>query len=222
MHAGASPRRRADWLHRSAGVSRHMDLAAQHPHGPAQYIFHAKANNSNLEAQYFSCSASELLTVAPVLNLCFATIVAAQGYCTACVTSLCACLDVVELLVTMKNATVPPALLRDAVTRHVTSRRAAYGPDIDANAMKLHMTQHLAGMLEDVGALYSCWVQERHHRLLTKYAGQRKNTASYERGVMHNITVEQCQTLEAASASAPQAVSASSRHARRGRPRYEY
>ena len=159
-------------------------------------IFHAKANKTNLESEYFSCSASELLTIAPVLNLFFATIVAAQGYCTACVASLCACLDVVELLATIKNATVPPAVLRDAVKRHVAFRRAAYGPHIDEAAMKLHMTQHLPSMLEDFGTLYSCWVQERHHRLLTKYAGPRKNTKSYERGVMHNITVEQCQGLE--------------------------
>ena len=32
-------------------------------------IFHAKANKTNLESEYFSCSASELLTIAPVLNL---------------------------------------------------------------------------------------------------------------------------------------------------------
>ena len=159
-------------------------------------IFHVKANKSNLEASFFSCSASELLTIAPVLNLFFATIVAAQGYCTACVTSLCACLDVVELLQAMKNVTVSPALLRDAVARHAASRRAAYGTDIDENSMKMHMALHLPGMLEDFGALFSCWVQERHHRLLTKYAGPRKNTASYERGVMQNITVEQCQALE--------------------------
>ena len=62
--------------------------------------------------------------------------------------------------------------------------------------MKMHMAQHLPDMLEDFGDLFLRWVQERHHRLLTKYAGPRKNTASYERGVMQNITVEQCQALE--------------------------
>ena len=166
MHAGGSPQRRADWLRQCDGSIQMNVRKICHPY--------------NLGATgCFGLGARGCFGLGP-----------------ACVTSLCACLDVVELLVTMKNATVPPALLRDAVTRHVTSRRAAYGPDIDANAMKLHMTHHLAGMLEDVGALYSCWVQERHHRLLTKYAGQRKNTASYERGVMQNITVEQCQALE--------------------------
>ena len=62
--------------------------------------------------------------------------------------------------------------------------------------MNMHMAQRLLGMLEYVGVLYSCWDQERHHRLLTKYDGPRKNTASYERGAMRNITVEQCQALE--------------------------
>ena len=164
-------------------------------------LIHAEANTSNLEAQFFSCRASELLTISPVLNLLFATIVASQAAsasqtASACVTSLCACLDVVELLVATKNVTVPPALLRDAVARHATARKAAYGTDIDDNSMNMHMAQHLPGMMEDVGELFVCWVQERHHRLLTKYAGPRRSTASYERGVMENITVEQCQSLE--------------------------
>ena len=135
------------------------------------------------------------MTIAPVLNLFFATIVAAQGYCTACVTSLCACLDVVELLQATKNVTVSPALLRDAVARHAASRRAAYGTDIDENSMKMHMAQHLPDMLEDFGDSFSRWVQERHHCLLTKYVGPRRNTASYERGVMENMTVEHCQAF---------------------------
>ena len=40
--------------------STHMDL---------RKIFHAKANRAYLEANFFSCSASQLLTIAPVLNL---------------------------------------------------------------------------------------------------------------------------------------------------------
>ena len=62
--------------------------------------------------------------------------------------------------------------------------------------MKMHMAHHFPGMLEKLGDLFSCCVQERHHLLLTKYAGPRRKTASYERGVMENITVEQCQALE--------------------------
>ena len=121
-------------------------------------IFHAMANTSDLEAQYFNCSASELLTVAPVLNLCFATIAAAQGYCTACVTSLCACLDVVELLVTMKNATVP-ALLRAAVTRHVTSRSGVWHRHRRETNEAAHDPTLGRHMPESVGALYSRWVR---------------------------------------------------------------
>ena len=94
----------------------------------------------NSESGYFSRSASELLTRDPVLNLLFGAIVAAQGYRNACVPSLCARLGVAELLATRKDATVPPALLRGAVTRHVTCRRAACGSDIASDAMGLRMT----------------------------------------------------------------------------------
>ena len=57
--------------------------------------------------------------------------------------------------------------------------------------MKMHIAHHFPGILENIGDLFSCCVQERHHLLLTKCAGPRRKTASYERGVMENITVEQ-------------------------------
>ena len=159
-------------------------------------IFHVKANKLNLEASFFQLPGERALDHSTTSEFVFATLVAAHGCFTACVTSLCACLDVVELLAAMKNVAVPLALLRDTVARHAASRKAAYGTDSDENAMKMHLAQHVSGMLEDFGDLFSCWVQERHHRLLTKYAGPRKKTAAYERGVMDNITVEQCQALE--------------------------
>ena len=102
-------------------------------------IFHAKANKSNLEAKFFNCKASELFTIAPVLNLFFATIVAAQGYCTACVTSLCACLDVVELLAAMKNVTVPPNAL---ARRSGAARRIPQGGVWHRHRREFHEDAH--------------------------------------------------------------------------------
>ena len=42
-------------------------------------IFHAKANKSNLEGEYFSCSASELLAIAAVLNVLSAQLSRRRG-----------------------------------------------------------------------------------------------------------------------------------------------
>ena len=71
------------------------------------------------------------MTLVPAVNLFFATIVAAQGDCLERVRSLCACLDVVELLATIKNTRVAPRVLREAVDRHMAFMRAAYGSEID-------------------------------------------------------------------------------------------
>ena len=143
MHAGASPQRRADWLRRSAGSIQMNPRKIFHP--------------NNLGARScFGLGARGCFGLGPCS---FRRALRKEGYCTACVTSLCACLDVVELLVTMKNATVPPALLRDAVTRHVTSRSGVW----HRHRREVHEAAHdpTLGwhMLEYVGALYSRWVR---------------------------------------------------------------
>ena len=110
--------------------------------------------------------------------------------------SLLACIDVVELLQQIKAGIVTASVLETAIQNHLTQRRAAHGELFDANVIKPHSSGHLPAQLDEHGTLYSCFIQERHHRLLTKYAGARRNTTSYELGIVQEITVEQLQTLE--------------------------
>lgn len=161
-------------------------------------LFNKKVDKENTASASFSCGASEMLTLLPTLALFMSTLVGrVEGPCLAAVLSLVACMDVVELLQQVKAGIVAPALLETAVCDHLQKRRAAHGTEIDANAIKAHQAGHLPRqMQEHAGRLYSCFVQERHHRLLTKYAAVRKQTKSYERGVVEEITVEQIQDLE--------------------------
>jgi hypothetical protein len=161
-------------------------------------LFGSKAAVANVRSGHFSCSASELLSLTPVLALFFATVSVPQGYCVPLLLSLCACMDVVELLQAVKEGIVSEAVLRQAVDRHAALRREAYGEELDEAAVKAHAAQHLPDFLSDKGhgTLYACFVLERHHRLLTKYAGDRKNTESYEIGIMEDITVEMTQALD--------------------------
>ena len=142
MHAGASPQRRADWLRRSAGNIQ-INL---------RKIFHP----NNLGARScFGLGARGCFGLGPCS---FRRALRKEGYCTACVTSLCACFDVAELLVAMKNATMP-ALPRDAMTRHVASRSGVW----HRHRREVHEAAHdpTLGwhMLEYFGALYSRWVR---------------------------------------------------------------
>ena len=142
----------------------------------------------------FNATASELLSLTPVLGVYFASAGAAAAG--AQVQSLLACVDVVELLCAVKLGVVTVGVLREAINRHVELRLAAYGAGVDDAALKAHATQHLADMLDEHGTLYNCFVLERHHRLLTKYGWEQNNTKSYELGILEQITVEQTADLD--------------------------
>ena len=159
-------------------------------------LLNDKSIKSNLASGHFGSTASELLSLVPVLALYFATVCVPHGACLPLVFSLLACLDVVELLMLVKEGVVPSATIGAAVIRHLSLRREAYGAGIDDQALKPHQSGHIAELMDrHDGDLFSCFVQERHHRLLTKYALPRKNTAGYEVGIVEDITVEQTQAL---------------------------
>ena len=144
-------------------------------------------------ASGFSGSASELLSLTPVLAMFFAAL--AAGSLAPKINSLVACFDAVELLATMKLGCVTANVLRTAVDKHLHLRAVAYGDDFDAASWKPHGAHHLAEMLDQFGFLLNCFVQERHHKLLTKYAWEQNNTQSYEVSVVEHITIEQTTDL---------------------------
>ena len=141
----------------------------------------------------FSSTASELLSLTPVLVMFFASLEA--GPLAPQVNSLVACFDVVEILSAVKLGCVAASVVREAVDKQLHLRTAAYGDEIDDAAFKPHGAQHLADMMERHGSLLNCFVQERHHRLLTKYAWEQNNTQSYEVSIVEHITIEQTTDL---------------------------
>ena len=87
-------------------------------------------------------------------------------------------------------------VLQTAIGRHLELRRAAYGAGIDQAAIKAHQAQHLPDMLERHGTLLSTFVQERQHRLLTKYAWEQNNTRSYEVSIIEQLTIEKIDDMK--------------------------
>ena len=160
-------------------------------------LFDKKASKDNISSETFKCGASEMLSLMPALAFYFSSFVdTLDELRQAVVLSLLACIDVVEMLQQIKAGTVTADVLGMAIWSHLTQRRAAHGENFDANVIKPHMAGHLPKQLFDHGTLYSCFIQERHHRLLTKYAGAKRNTTSYELGIVEEITLEQLQNLE--------------------------
>ena len=155
---------------------------------PAKKLFDADAIKKHEKSRTFTCTASELLSLVPVLAYYFVAVALEQGVCPAHVRSLIALLDAVELVAAVRTGVVSPDQLKEVNSRHLELFKAAYGED---NVVpKHHFAQHLWRMLQRFGCLLSCFTMERLHKLCTKYAKPRHNTTSYEIGLIEEITCD--------------------------------
>jgi len=145
--------------------------------------------HSHLENQALGGTASELLSVAPVLARYLDKVVAKTPLgeaCKAMIKSCLACVDVVELLQCVARTHVDPKVLHDAILAHLGAHQEAYGTD-DWKP-KHHMAIHLPIMLERFGTLISCFVMERRHQSVRMRQLARKTLDRYEGGLICEIT----------------------------------
>ena len=96
--------------------------------------------------------------------------------------SLLLCIDVVDVLQSMKACTVSADVLERAIFSHLHKFKAVWGKD--ATRFKHHAAGHLAFHYRKYGKLPSCFVHERHHRLLNHWLRPRHNTKSWELGLI--------------------------------------
>ena len=85
-------------------------------------------------------------------------------------------------------------MLEAAIMKHLRLLQEVY--DLSDFRPKHHYATHLAEMLEWFGCLISCFVHERHHRLVKNYMRFKDNTTSYELGTVEDITIHQLMDLE--------------------------
>jgi len=156
--------------------------------------FDSKAAKSNLKSKSFSCNASQLLTLAPVLRRYFVEVAMRQGIEVLKVESIIACIDVVLVLQAVKKGKVSGDVLHEYVHKHLTLFQLAY--KMEHWRPKHHCAFHLGGMLMYFGMLISCFVHERKHRVIKKWAYGHRNTTSYELGMLEEVTVDQLQSLQ--------------------------
>ena len=94
----------------------------------ARLFAEAPARN-NLRKESFTSSASEFLTLIPILVRYISVVCAGRGRCMPYVMSMTAALEVIELLQSIKAGpgVVAPEVLRNAIMKHLTLFRDAYG-----------------------------------------------------------------------------------------------
>ena len=146
----------------------------------------------------FKCSASEALSFYPVFAFFLGQVVMAVGLEPAACASFMALCDVLDLLAAIPHGLVTAVMLQTAIQTHLELFKVAYG----SNNMipKHHFSLHLGQMLLQFGLLLCCFVQERRHKLVKRFANNLLNTSqNYERTLLAEITnlhLDQCARSE--------------------------
>lgn len=154
-----------------------------------EHLFSKSANANNAKKGSFSCTGSELLTLAPILHRYFTRVVAPRGEHMENVKSIIAVLTVVTMLISVRSGTIGPDELFAAITEHLQLYVACYGAD--AVRPKHHYALHLPSMLARHGFLLSTFIHERKHRLVTRYGRDRRNLKSFDGSALEDITAHQ-------------------------------
>lgn len=142
-------------------------------------VFNSKREASSKET--FKAGASELLSVYSVVRHFIESILEPSGFLAAQIASALALFNVLDALVCMKRGLVTADRLEAAIVRHLQLYQAAY-PDSYVKP-KHHQALHLASQMRSHGELFSCFVHERRHKTLKKYASTTTNTTCYEETV---------------------------------------
>ena len=161
-----------------------------------EQLFSADANRNNYKKGSFACTASEFLTLTPVLHRYFTRVVeprvqfsSTETDCMPFVKSMIAVLTVVMMLQSVKTGTITSDMLFVAIVAHLTLYHDAYGED--EMRPKHHYALHLPDMLYRFGFLLSTFTHERKHRVVKKYTRNRMNLKRWALGAIEDITCHQ-------------------------------
>ena len=143
-------------------------------------------------------SASELLNFVPLLRLFVLLFVCGHvDSDTECkVHSFLLLVQVLDLLqiVARGGSTTAPEL-GAAIRRHLECHLKVHGDE--SWIPKMHMSMHLPEFLQRFGTLISCFVHERKHKLIKRFASQKQDTAKkYEESLLQDIMAVQLKALK--------------------------
>jgi len=153
------------------------------------HLFSESATKANLRKGAFNCTASEFLTLAPVLARYLSKVCVGRCQELPSVRSMIAVLGVVEMLQAVKRGAVAAETLRSAIVHHLELYIEAYGAD--SIRPKHHFVQHLPDALLRFGTLLGTLTHERKHRVVKRISRARMNLTSWELGTVEDITCQQ-------------------------------
>lgn len=148
-------------------------------------VFSKKRVVANRKANHLKCSASDGLSLIPVMAFFARSVLRPSGKCPLAIDAFLALASLVETLVAIPFEQISPDTLRSAVADLLSSCVAAGW----RNKMhpKFHWLVHFPRHLEQWGQLPTCWVHERRHKMVKRYAADISNTIAYERSVLTQV-----------------------------------
>ena len=161
-------------------------------------IFDAKRREGNRKGECFRAQASEGLSVYRVVAFWLRVIVLPRGIAAAACNAFLAFAALADCVVAIARGAVSPGQLRDAVHKFLDRFVAAWG--YDAMTPKCHWALHLPRELARFGTLLSCFVHERKHKLIRRYATPIANAKTFEHSVLSEITGHHIAALNARGA----------------------
>ena len=173
--------------------------------GKLDHLFSEPAIKTNLAKGSFSCTASEFLTMTPVLARYVSKVCVPRGHDMAMVESMLAVLRVVEILQAVRRGVIDAESLRTAIVGHVRLYIEAYGDD--AVRPKHHYVMHLPDALLRFGTLIGTLTNERKHRMVKRFAGNRANLARWELGAVEDLSCQEAHAISKPFTSSSQTTS---------------
>lgn len=131
------------------------------------------------------CSASEGLSLYPVMAMFTRSVLLPTGACTTGCQAFLALAEVLDQLLAIPLGIVPPRELQRSIASFLDACIAAKWRSL--MHPKFHWLVHLPQHLASWGTLPTCWVHERRHKMVKRYAGDIRNTSNYERSVLKEV-----------------------------------
>ena len=155
-------------------------------------VFDPKRRQGNRDAETFRCGASEGLALVQILSFWVSALVLPLGLCILACQAFIAFADIAECMVTVATGTIPADTLKSAIETFLEKFVQAFGAS--KLTPKLHWLLHSVEELADHGTLFSCFVHERKHKMIKRYANPvlntraRKDVGAFEVSVLSEVT----------------------------------
>ena len=137
-----------------------------------------------------------MLSVGPVVRKWLQDVIEPRGVCPAQVAPLLLCISVMDLLVKLNTGDITPTMLADAMARHYAAHVAAYGHTLFVP--RFHYMLHIPTQLATFGFLIACFVHERKHKIVKRWAVPTctGNSVKYDRSLLEECTIAHIESLK--------------------------